>query len=342
MVVKGGLNVDVSSGVLPYSDAALRCAAQKLVAGGPHQFNIACFGTSVTAGGMKRASRYPAQLQGHLRQRFPRSSIEVKSFGYPGSSAQYMHACVDRLLPTHGTDLYIVELADNFISGRAQSLAALSALTDIVHSLRERVAAGGRPAAVAILAPFPQSCSKRLARIGPFQSLPTDATSMHRLVESCFDANSTLPGIMEAFASREHVGGVSVRHAMAAALRATTSRGDAPAAVAATRKLAAIRAFFLTFLNRDYVHPNAIGYGIIANSVIEMIARAAAAATPSDCAASTLTPSSMLSPRAPAARPSPHRRVCAFGEALHSHVLSARGWSYRTLSPPYRPWPLPT
>lgn len=329
--------LDVAAGVLPTADAALRCAARQLVQqqrGSNRTFTIACFGTSVTAGTLKKRTRYPNVLSELLSRKFPHANIKVESYGYSGATAQYLHACIDRLLPT--ADMYIVELADNFVLGHSAYFASLAALSDIVRDLRERTSADGRRGgAVAMLAPFAQSCAKQLLRKKPYASLPRDASTTRRIIDACFDANSSLPAIMETFAATHTVGGVSVRRALARALRAQ----HATTSSTTTDATASFDAFFKRFLISDMVHPNAKGYAEIAQLVAAMITRAAAESTPADCTAAGGkgaggrgglggSSPSLGGGSVPAAGGG-GSRVCAFGESLHPHVLStSRGWAY--------------
>ena len=91
-------------------DPALACAARRLLqAPSPRPLHIACFGTSITKGDfrVREQDAYPHVLRKLLRARFPSASPHVTSHGYPGASPQYLHACLDRMLPR--ADLYVVE-----------------------------------------------------------------------------------------------------------------------------------------------------------------------------------------------------------------------------------------
>lgn len=341
-------SLHVGGGVLqPTSDAALYCAARRLVRPTSQPLRIACLGTSITAGHRDRPeTRFPSMLQRMLKQQYPRAGAQVLGYGYPGASAQYLHGCINRMVPL--ADVYVVELADNFLSSRAAYVEAGELVARIVLNLRQRAHPAGASrvgSAVILLAPFAQSCSKQLLRTRGFEHLPVDLKSVGRSIDECLDPNSTLPAVMEAFAAQHGVACVSVRHAVAPQLRRTQNTTHA------------LRELLASFLHDDLVHPNSEGLRMIAQMLVQTLALAAARAPPpivgavscdlpgaAGAAPSTRVESADGPGRVGARQPegamawrptyptenasAPSGRVCAMGDGLRAHVLSARGWEY--------------
>lgn len=288
----------------------------------PRPLHIACFGTSITKGDfrVREQDAYPYVLRKLLRKRFPSASHRVTSHGYPGASfsAQYLHACLDRMLPR--ADIYVVELADNFMANQQQFEEAAKLVGEIVLALRERVSpsslskrdgggcSGG--GAVMLLAPFAQSCSRRLNR-----SLAAGSMSLGALVDRCMDNRTSLPAIMETFAKRNGVACLSARQHVAPLLR--RAQND-------SRHM---QALLRSFLGADLVHPNPQGHRMLAQLIVDALGSAATLGS----AAAQRTSSRRVPqlPPQPKALPAfAQGRVCALGEELHRHVIATSGWAY--------------
>lgn len=285
-------------------------------------------------------------LQRLIKQSYPRSRVQVNSYGYPGASAQYLHACIDRMVPF--ADIYVVELADNFLATHAAYVEAGELVGQIVLHLRQRASAlaPGLGSAVILIAPFAQSCSKPLLRSRGFEQLTADKQTTRRSIDRCLDPRTTLPAVMEAFAAQHSVACVSVRHVVAQQLRFHQNDSHA------------LRRLLTSFLHDDLVHPNGVGHRMIAQMLVRTLSIAAARMSASMALAvcdrtdrNVAPPARNDSARrggvtidtlhedaaswqpsypAPAAHASASHpiRVCAMGDGLHSHVLVARGWAY--------------
>ena len=305
------LAFETSRGVLmpPLIDPSLACAARRLVPrpqppeapAQPPPLRIACFGTSITRGDyrVKETDAYPHVLRKLLRARFPKSSVRVAAFGYPGASPQYLHACLDSMLPD--ADLYIVELADNYMSKPAQYAEAARLVGQIVLSLRQRSTpvAGTGESAVLLLAPFAQSCSKRLNRTtrgeqvtngdyyGSKKQLATgndigggddgaagatrNASMRSMVLQQCVDNHTSLPAIMESFAASHGIACLSARRAIV------------PELIRSQHDSSRIRALLRSFLGADLVHPNPAGHRMLAELILHALTAAAAQPWPSMC-----------------------------------------------------------
>ena len=345
--------VDIEGATVP--DPSLRCVAHRLEAGTSTKFRVETFGTSITAGGYKKEVRFQPYLRRLLIAAFPRSpNIVVDTHGYSGASAEYLHACVDRLLPSRA-HLYVVELCDNFLSGPKAAIPAGKTVGDLVNTLRARPGPASGPTSVLLLAPFAQSCAKKLARRYPYAHLPRDPQTTNALIDGCLrsfhpgdahNSTTTLPAVLEAVADDMHLGIVSVRRAFARTIRAFGQSAGGGAQGAAEASIDGLSKLLRTYIQQDMVHPNAEGYQLMAELVVQLLKRAAREATPSECARARDVPLPSQLPQhrswahQPIALASAPPRVCAFGEEMHAHIRSALGWTYQVeLSPSGRQKP---
>ena len=175
---------ELDSGVSKAADMQLKCVARHLFLGDKH-VEVVAFGTSVTRGprfGAKRIA-FPRVLQRNLLRRFPQANFTLSVYGYPGASIQFMEACINRLLPVRA-DIYIIECTDNFMAAKESVYREVgSGIERIMEALARRSAGGS---ATILLAPFAQSCSKRLARMKPYARLNNDSSTTARIIASCY------------------------------------------------------------------------------------------------------------------------------------------------------------
>lgn len=290
----------LSSGVLGAAESTpLRCFARQLLNG--KQATIGVFGTSVTSGPAAEPG-YPAMLSALLKRQFPSSNVVLHTYGYPGASTDYMRACISRMVPVKA-GLYLVESVDNMGSVRDNSAAA--AISDILDSLQARLPTPG--AATMLLAPFPQSCTRRVLRAAPYEDLADDLPTTLQQLDFC-ESNRTLAAMLERLGAARRTPAVSARLALAVALRAHPTQA------------AALLRSQLT----DTVHPNAAGNLVLAQLIAHALAEAANNPTPE--AACPSTSSAALGTAADTAGAA----VCAFGDDLKAHVKESHGWRYTT------------
>lgn len=246
----------------------LQCAASRLANGAPT--TIALFGTSVTAGrgAGHSAASYPHVLGKMLRERFPQSNATVRTFAYPGAGAPYMAACTDRMVPIRA-DIYVVEVVDNLMPLRD---AAYVQARDAVASIADTLTSRGDGDAALLLAPFPQSCSKRLLRSPPFESVcESGALTLAR----CLGTEHGLAGMLEQLGRAMGLAVASARLALGAQLGDLLRGevGNASSSELSAERARARVAWLARHLSHDAVHPNARGHQLLASLVVSAIAR---------------------------------------------------------------------
>ena len=203
---------------------ALRCVAERLRTGsGP--VSIEAFGTSVTQGpGWEEVDRvangekglpkyslsYPAALHRAIARHWPLANHTISNRGKSGASIEYMSACVDRMLPQRGADLYLLETTDNL--GFTTSADARRHLSDIIDAVLARRAG----VAVILVSPFSVSCALRLMRRRQYKALASRDG-----VAQCF-ANSSLPSVLAELAEERGLPIVSIRDGLRAELQVVT------------------------------------------------------------------------------------------------------------------------
>ena len=202
----------------------LQCVAERLRTGsGP--VSIEAFGTSVTQGpGWEEVDRvangekglpkyslsYPAALHRAIARHWPLANHTISNRGKSGASIEYMSACVDRMLPQRGADLYLLETTDNL--GFTTSADARRHLSDIIDAVLARRAG----VAVILVSPFSVSCALRLMRRRQYKALASRDG-----VAQCF-ANSSLPSVLAELAEERGLPIVSIRDGLRAELQVVT------------------------------------------------------------------------------------------------------------------------
>lgn len=304
-----------SAGIAGGTSPPLQCFAAKLATGVP--LTVAVFGSSITSGHVhKKAESYPSQFARRLRQQFPNVTVAV--YGYPGASASFMRACHASMLPVDA-DLYIVELTDNFMSAKwAAYREAGQAIEQLLFALRRRrrptdvplqaASVGDTP--MILVAPFPQSCSKRLV-------VSTASTLNSTIGRKCL-GNMTLPAVLEAIGAAHRIPVASARLALSSMIRKAPIDGSK------------MLPLLLRFLNDDLVHTNRLGSWMLA----QILLRTLASQTPSNTAcavpAASVTPSFPLD----SAEETQGSAVCAMGDKMREHILTQvdgfpnHGWNY--------------
>ena len=305
-------------------DPSLACFGARLRAGMP--LRIVAFGTSITAGhaspSNERAESYGLNLQRLLRKAYPQSNVTVAIYGYPGASAAFMRACIDRMVPV-AADLYLVEIADNYMPRTTVAYRSVGEYVEgMLQNLLQRPARGlggsVGPAAI-LVAPFPQSCSKALA--SGERALPAgtaDTANINRALHAAranCASNLTLPGVLEALGRDHNLPVSSVRLALAKAI----ARHPRPSSL------------LRRFLMKDLIHTNSEGSGMLARLVLHALISRTKGATLAACDAPRQPrrafPSIPLQRRSNRSR-TPSPGICAFGEELHRWVLSSSGFAY--------------
>ena len=170
------------------SSRQLGCAAERLLTGVPLSINL--LGTSITAGIFHDTDHSLGHLiELALKRRFPASNVTVRSYGWPGVSAGFLSACVDRLLPV-SADVNIIE----YTGGEATGIRVARAVR-YLDQILSRTCERSRPSAAMLLAPLDQACTKRVLQRVPFDkprpsnSVRDGETAEHRLYASSLDAN---------------------------------------------------------------------------------------------------------------------------------------------------------
>eukprot|EP00964_Phaeocystis_antarctica_P131372 scaffold95267_cov72-Phaeocystis_antarctica.AAC.1 len=298
---------------------ALQCVAERLRTGsGP--VSIEAFGTSVTqgpgwdevdrvangqTGRPKSGGSYPAALHRAIARHWPLANHTIANRGKSGASIEYLSACVDRMLPQRGADLYLLETTDNL--GFTTSADARLHFSDIIDAVLAR-----RPGvAVILVSPFSVSCALRLLRRRQYKALASRDG-----VARCF-ANSSLPSVLAELAEERGLPIVSVRDGLRVELQADEDQDR--------------HRVLLKYIQEDMVHPTLAGSTMLAEAVLRVLQGAAReAARPSPSAQQRLecAPSSSTERTSAETAPGARRALCAFGEALHPLVRRARGWSY--------------
>ena len=299
---------------------ALQCIAERLRTGsGP--VSIEAFGTSVTQGPgwdevdrvangqigrSKHGGSYPAALHRAIARHWPLANHTIANRGKSGASIEYLSACVDRMLPQRGADLYLLETTDNL--GFTTSADARRHFSDIIDAVLAR-----RPGGVAVIlvSPFSVSCALRLLRRRQYKTL-----AARDGVARCF-ANSSLPSVLAELAEERGLPIVSVRDGLRAELQGGEEQDR--------------HRVLLKYIQEDMVHPTFAGSTMLAEAVLRVLQGAAReAARPSTSAQQKLecAPGSNTERASAETAPVAGRALCAFGEALHPLVRRARGWSY--------------
>ena len=280
----------------------LRCFASRVKEGVP--LTIAVFGDSVTAGNYRRPQEtYPRVMARVLSQMLPQNNATVKLYGYPGASAGFMRACHTSMLPIDA-DLYIVEITDNYMKHNVETYRAVgSAIEQLLFALHKRRT--NSPGALMLLSPFPQSCSKALKAIARRSS---SALNAMRAELHCL-SNATLPAILEGLGATHNIPVASTRLALQYLFR----EAEDPAA---TMSL---------FLEKDLVHPNAVGHRMLAQLLTSAIAVAPPPEAPAACPAVVHQRQQRFGGHRSG---SPEESICAIGEEMKRHVLFNDGWNY--------------
>ncbi|MDD4909336.1 MAG: GDSL-type esterase/lipase family protein [Candidatus Omnitrophica bacterium] len=108
---------------------------------------ILCLGDSFTFGvGAAYQDSYPRQLEGMLKERFPRKSIKVYNLGIPGSNSSQLESGLQRDIDKYHPDLVIVMSGRNDIwnmagAGRPVFLLSGSRLYKLIKAAQANIAA---------------------------------------------------------------------------------------------------------------------------------------------------------------------------------------------------------
>jgi hypothetical protein len=220
----------------------------------------------------------------------------------------YMAACLNRMLPDVGASIYVLEFADNML-GSDGFTEARDAISSIASALRAR----NPLAAIVVLVPFPQSCTRALKKAATAQLVG--------VAERCLATDDSLPALQERLATEElHLPCLSLRHALAEPLRATARNGTAAAWLA-------------TFM-RDAVHPNQLGHTHLATLLADAVGSHTADKRrnhPRACPDGAAGPLQTRLTRATASTVSgafarETNAVCAFGFELKGLIRRNHGW----------------
>ena len=299
------------------NDGALACVVERLRRGDP--VHMVFFGSSVTAGirckhKKERSVNFPQQLGQLIEHRYPQANLTIDVYGYPGASPSFMRACHTTLMRTGAADLYVLEMTDNLSDGYGGVGLSIEGL---MGAVRQRAPT----AALMLLAPIPQRCVRALKRMKPFQHIPRDDESTLGILRADCYSNHSVAASFEDVGLAHNVSTVSARHLVREKLFATPS---------AAGKI-------IGTLHYDAVHPSGAGHWQLAVAVEFALFRqrqpraaaAQAAGLLPSCElprAGLLESTNLFASRSVAPAGS---MVCALGEDLHRHVLSASGWRYK-------------
>jgi hypothetical protein len=294
----------------------LRCASHRLVAGEPT--TLAFLGTSITAE-PSSSGAFPAIAHALLQQHFPSANVSISVHGYPGASPMYMAACLSRMIPVRA-DAYILEFTDNMM-GDDFTEARLA-----VHSIITALMARDSRAAIMLLVPFPQSCTRALWAASAPEHLRNDHSHLLQVVGRCLSPDYSAAGKFESLALESRVPYVSMRHALADSLRMHARNGT-------------VLPWLSSFM-RDAVHPNAHGHAMMATMLVDAIRRSMMTDStdyqaPTSCAGHATTYSSSSAPegrrtwtQATGGFANETNAVCAFGGEIQPLIQRWDGWEY--------------
>ena len=274
----------------PEAFASLACVANRLRRGIGH-VQIEATGDSITRGPTKRRMSYPAQLNQLLHSEFPLANVTVRNRGLSGGTLEMIAACHHRMASSQA-DIVVLETTDNL--GFTTPQKATKLLEQIVAALRRRTQP--RPEIV-LVSPFAQDCARRLLHKRPY-TRSNESTAAH--LAACF-SDDTLPSAVERLAARLGIPCVSMRAGLRSLLMTVTDP----------------QAIVQQYVQQDAVHPNYVGYSLLARGLFHAFQRAAAA----DCHPPVI-------PSSPPTPPSP--LTCAFGEEMRGLVVETHGWAYVT------------
>jgi hypothetical protein len=288
------------------ADCRLRRFAHALEQVGP-PLKVVIYGTSISAGNHceQYGPSFVELLEVMLRARYRHRNVTVSAYAYPGASPVFMYACIDSMLPVaEPVSLYIVELADNMVADPSKAGADLER---ILAALRYR----DPEAALVVLSPWQQFCTRRLKRLVPFQHLDSSIATTRRLLDECF-ADRNFAWVMEAVPAAHNLTSLSARRMVQRALFRSHNATD-----------------FMTSLLIDHIHPTFRGHFALAQLVQHAVRQAAVGSAEAvGCPISPALQGVPMFATGMVVSPKDSRLTCAMGIELQRHVLQATGWRY--------------